>query len=838
VADPTPDSPSTEQKKDELPAIPDALPVLPLRETVVFPVAITPLAVGQERSVRLVEEAMRGNHLICTVAQRTGDTPATSFDELYRVGTASLVHQLFRAPDGSLRILAQGLARVRVREPVQTEPYFVARIELLPETETAGLEAEALSRAARDLFTRLVALIPELPNEIAAAIDGLSEAREIAYQIASTSPLSAAQRQELLEMDSVQERLRRLVDLLQHELTVREMGRQLAQETHQEMTKAQREYFLREQLKTIQRELGEEGGGAAEFQEIEQRLRELVAMPEEARKESERELSRLRHLPEASPEHGLLRTWLEWMVALPWGKTSGGAIDVTRSRRVLDEDHYDLDQVKDRIVEYLAVKKLRDERAAKISLTGAGEAGRAAIAGPLPQTPRDESRREPLLCFIGAPGVGKTSLGVSIARAMGRKFVRISLGGVHDEAEIRGHRRTYIGAMPGRIMQAVRRCEVSDPVFMLDEVDKLGVGFQGDPAAALLEVLDPAQNWAFVDTYLGVPFDLSRVLFICTANSVETIPPPLLDRVEVIALPGYIEAEKLQIARRYLVPRSLKAHGLNEGELMIEDAVLTRIVREYTREAGVRNLERNIASIARKAARRIAEGAAPPVVARAQELKAYLGAPRFFNELAERIDRPGVATGLAWTPTGGQILFVEATMMPSQEERLILTGMLGDVMRESAQAALSYLRANAMRLLVDPTVFEGRAVHVHVPAGAIPKDGPSAGVAMIAALASVSSGRPVRNDVAMTGEISLRGKVLPVGGIKEKVIAAHIAGVRKVILPRRNEGDVEEIPEEIRRELTFQFVDSVEEALAAALVPPPERGLGAPPPPEAELQVH
>ncbi|MBI5543487.1 MAG: endopeptidase La, partial [Deltaproteobacteria bacterium] len=581
-------------------------------------------------------------------------------------------------------------------------------------------------------------------------------------------------------------------------------------------------------------ELGEEDASQAAWRELKERLAGL-AMPEEARKEAERELSRLSHLPEASPEHGMLRTWLEWVAGLPWDKLSGTPIDVTRARQVLDEDHYDLDKVKDRIVEYLAVKKLRDERQATVSLSGAGDAEHSATAGPLPMTRRDESRREPLLCFTGAPGVGKTSLGQSIARAMGRRFVRISLGGIHDEAEIRGHRRTYIVAMPGRIFQAMRRCEVADPVFMLDEVDKLGIGFQGDPAAALLEVLDPAQNFAFVDSYLGVPFDLSRVLFICTANTLESIPPPLLDRVEVIALPGYIEEEKLQIARRYLAPRSLKASGLREGELQIEDEALRHIVRDYTREAGVRNLERSIATLARKAAKRIAEGAPPPIRVGAGELHPFLGPPRFFNELAERIDRPGVATGLAWTPAGGEILFVEATMMPSQEERLILTGMLGDVMRESAQAALSYLRANAMRLLVDPTVFEGKAVHVHVPAGAIPKDGPSAGVAMIAALASVASGRLVRNDVAVPGEISLRGKVLPVGGIKEKVIAAHRAGVKRVVLPRRNQGDLEEVPPEVLEELEVILADSVEEALAAVLVPLERR---APLPVETEVHVH
>ena len=800
------------------PAIPDTLPVLPLRDMVIFPLAVAPIVVGQERSLRLIEEAMRGNRLVALVAQRNREARPAGPDDLYRVGTAAVVHQLLRAPDGTLRLVVQGLERVRLREFLRTEPYLVARLEQAPELEATGAEVEALTRTTRDLFKRLVALVPELPDELAAAADALTDARQVAYLVGSTAPLEAAARQEILELDAVPSKLRRLVELLQHELAVRELQSEITIQTREQMNRAQREYFLREQLRAIQRELGEDDPERAEARELRERL-EAAGLPEEARREAERELSRLERLPAASPEHGIIRTFLDWLLSLPWNKTTGGTIDVPRARAVLDEDHYDLERIKDRILEYLAVKKLRDERQAQVGVIGAGEAEHAALAGPLPLTAEDETRREPILCFVGPPGVGKTSLGQSIARAMGRKFVRISLGGVSDEAEIRGHRRTYIGALPGRIIQALRRAEAADPVFMLDEIDKLGVSFRGDPSAALLEVLDPAQNHAFVDTYLGVPFDLSRVLFICTANTTDTVPPPLLDRLEVLSLSGYTEAEKLHIARRYLLPKQFRAHGLREDEVAFDDEAIRRIIREYTREAGVRSLEREIAAVIRKAARRISEGAATPIRVGAEQVPDYLRRPRFVNEVAERIDRPGVATGLAWTPAGGDVLFVEAAMMPAQEERLVLTGMLGDVMRESAQAALSYLRSNAEHLGVDPHVFAGKAVHVHVPAGAVPKDGPSAGVTMLTALASLATGRPVRNDVAMTGEITLRGKVLPVGGIREKVLAAYRAGVKTVILPWRNEADLEDVPEEARRELQVVPVASAEEVLAAALTP-------------------
>lgn len=792
-------------------SLPDALSVLPLRDTVAFPMAVIPLLVGQERSVKLVEDAMRSNRLIGLVAQKEMEARPAGPDDLYRIGTAAVIQQLLRAPDGTLRLVVQGLERIRIVDFAKTEPYLVARIEREPERAEEGVEVEALIRAVRDLTQRLTPLIPEFPDELGGAIQVLTDPRQIAYLVASSVPISVAARQDILQIDSIPGKLRRLIELLQHEVAVRELGRKITRETEEEMSKAQRDYILREQMKTIQRQLGEENPEQAEIEAFRRRLEDAALSPE-ARKEAERELSRLERLPPAAAEHGLIRTYLDWLLSLPWGKATGEKIDVAHARKILDEDHYDLEKIKERILEYLAVRKLREERRLK-------EVG-AQHAVPL-QGDLEGGLREPILCFVGPPGVGKTSLGQSIARAMGRKFVRISLGGVHDEAEIRGHRRTYIGAMPGRIVQALRRAETFDPVFMLDEVDKLGVGFQGDPSAALLEVLDPAQNHAFVDTYLGVPVDLTKVLFICTANTTDAIPSALQDRMEIVTLSGYTEEEKLHIARRYLLLRQLRAHGLQEQEVTLEDEAIRRVIREYTREAGVRNLERAIAGILRKVARRISEGTSAPIVVGAEKVPDYLGRPRFLDEVAERIDRPGVATGLAWTPTGGDVLFVEATMMQSHEEHLILTGMLGDVMRESAQAAVSYVRSNAERLGIDPKIFDGKTVHIHVPAGAIPKDGPSAGVTMVAAIASLASGRPIRNDLAMTGEITLRGKVLQVGGIKEKVLAAYRVGVKTVLLPQRNENDLEDVPEEVKRSLAFVLLDSAEDVLRNALMPVP-----------------
>jgi ATP-dependent Lon protease len=676
---------------------------------------------------------------------------------------------------------------------------------------------EALRHAVVDIFRRLVEASPELPDELAATAASVADPRHVVYFVASVIPLDLAARQELLEMDPVAAKLRRLVDVLQRELAVRELGRKITSDTEERLSKSQREFYLREQLRSIQRELGEGEGGDGQAAELHRRIAE-AGLPDEPRREAERELGRLASIPPSSPEHGMIVTYLEWMAALPWSKLGGGTIDIRLARRVLDEDHFDLEKIKDRILEYLAVKKLRQER------DGHPHAG----AGPEPaeasRLTGDTPPREPILCFVGPPGVGKTSLGQSIARALSRRFVRLSLGGVRDEAEIRGHRRTYIGSLPGRIIQLLRRAQTRDPVFMLDEIDKIGADWRGDPSSALLEVLDPAQNHTFVDNYLGVPFDLSQVLFIATANTLDTIPGPLRDRMEVLTLSGYTDEEKIGIARDYLIPKQLAAHGLAAHELSFEPEALRHIVRGYTREAGVRNLEREIAAVARKVARRLAEGQGEPVRITTDNLVEYLGRPRFFDEVAERTIRPGVATGLAWTPTGGDVLFVEVTMMPSGEERLVLTGMLGDVMRESAQAAVSYVWSNAEALDIDPKLFEGKTIHVHVPAGAIPKDGPSAGVTIVTALASLATRRPVQSQVAMTGEITLRGKVLPVGGIKEKVLAAHRAGIRSVILPSRNEGDVEEVPEELRRQMRFILVADAEEVLSHALVP---SGVGA-----------
>jgi len=784
--------------------IPDALPILPLRDGVVFPLTAVPLAVATPRSVRLIDDVMRGNRLVALVAQREAQAEASGLDDLHRVGTAGMIHQLARAPDGSVRLVVQGLERIRVLDLLSADPYLVGRVEVSPDQAVVSPETDALRRAVAEIFGRLVAVSPELPDELAANAPNVGDARQLVYFVASVVPLGAAPRQELLELDPITAKLRRLVDLLQRELAVRELGRKITTETEERLTKAQREHYLREQVRSIQRELGDEEGGGRELAELRRTLDE-AGLPEEARREADRELGRLANLSQASPEYGMIRTYLEWLVNLPWNKLDGGAIEMARARQVLDEDHYDLDKIKDRILEYLAVKKLREERAGQ-------------VATPPPVT-GDPPAREPILCFVGPPGVGKTSLGQSIARALGRKFVRMSLGGVRDEAEIRGHRRTYIGALPGRIIQGLRRAERRDPVFMLDEIDKIGADWRGDPSAALLEVLDPAQNHTFVDNYLGVPFDLSRVFFIATANTLDTIPGPLRDRMEILSLAGYTDEEKVGIAQHYLIPKQLAAHGLAAAELVFEPDALRRIVRGYTREAGVRNLEREIATVARKVARRLAEGEGGPFRVTAEALVDFLGRPRFFDEVAERTSRPGVATGLAWTPTGGDVLFVEVTMMPSSEERLLLTGMLGDVMRESAQAAVSYVWSNAAALDIDPKAFEGKTIHVHVPAGAIPKDGPSAGVTITTALASLVSGRPVRSDVAMTGEITLRGRVLPVGGIKEKVLAAHRAGVRTVILPHRNERDVEDVPAEVRRDVQFVFVEDAAEVLRHALTP-------------------
>lgn len=805
---------STSDQRSEDPRIPDALPVLPLSDIVVFPLAVAPLAIPKGAAGRLIDDVMGANRLLVLVGH-TGDEQSPNAADLPKIGTAVVIHQLLRAPDGSLRLFVQGLERVSIIEYTSVEPYLVARIEPAPEKLMTGIEGEGQRRAVVDLFRKLVSLNDNVPKELADSVEALADPRQVAYFVASAVPFETVAKQEILELDQIDRKLSRLVELLQHEIAVREIGKKITSQTEERVSKGQREYILREQLRSIQRELGE-GSEDGEVDALRKRIDE-ADLPEEARREAERELDRLGSIPEASPEHGIIRTYLEWMASLPWNKSTGGEIDVKRAREILDADHYGLDRIKRRITEYLAVRKLREERLAA-QVTDGEDAD---------VTEKENPAREPILCFVGPPGVGKTSLGISIARAMGRKFTRISLGGIHDESEIRGHRRTYIGALPGRIIQALKRIEARDPVIMLDEIDKLGNDWRGDPSSALLEVLDPAQNNAFVDTYLGVPFDLSQVFFIATANTLETIPGPLLDRMEIVQLAGYTDDEKVAIAQNYLVPKQIKAHGLRVEEVSFEPAALRTVVRGYTREAGVRNLEREIANICRKVAKEIAEGRTDPVVVTPDTVMTYLERPRFVDEVRERTDRPGVATGLAWTPVGGDVLFVEAAIMPSKNEQMILTGMLGDVMRESVQAAMSYVRSNARLFGIDPNVFDGKAIHVHVPAGAIPKDGPSAGVTMVTALVSLLTNRPVQPDVAMTGEITLRGKVLPVGGIKEKILAAHRLGVKCVILPKQNERDLEDVPAELRQQMTFVLADTASDVVSRALGVTIEPNVGA-----------
>jgi ATP-dependent Lon protease len=784
--------------------IPSILPILPLRGLVVYPQTAVPLTIGQPRSIRLVDDVVAGEtRLVGLIASRDPDLETPEPKDLFSTGTVAMVHRLFRAPDNTIRLVVQGLARFRTNEYIQLEPYLKANIELIPERVEEGSELEALARSARTQFERIAELIPSIPRELVASILALEDSLQTVYTIANFQRMELDDAQAILELDSASEKLHKLVGILAHELEVLEIGQKIQNEARSEIEKVQREYFLREQLKAIQKELGEGDEQAAEVEEFRKKI-DASRMPEEAEKQSRRELDRLSHLPTAAAEYGVIRTYLDWLVSLPWSISTDDNLDIPHARQVLDQDHYGLEDVKERILEYLAVRKLRHERSSELEAVSVDDIRRV--------------REGVILCFIGPPGVGKTSLGRSIARAMGRKFIRISLGGMRDEAEIRGHRRTYIGALPGRILQALRRVESRNPVFMLDEVDKLVFDFHGDPASALLEVLDPEQNAEFRDHYLEVAYDLSQVMFITTANSMETIPGPLLDRMEVIQLSGYTEREKISIAQGYLIPRQIKENGLRPSEVVFTREALEKINRSYTREAGVRNLEREIGSVCRKVVTTIAEGKAEIVDVTPEKVQEYLGRPKFYasEEIIERTSIPGVATGLAWTPVGGEILFVEATSMPGSKGFQI-TGSIGNVMQESARAALSYVRSRAENLGLDPDFFDRKDIHLHVPSGAQPKDGPSAGVTMATALVSLVCGCPVRANIGMTGEITLRGQVLPVGGIKEKVLAAHRSGLKTVILPARNEADLEELPEEVRKEIHFIFAETVDDVLAASL---------------------
>jgi ATP-dependent Lon protease len=776
-------------------------PVLSLRETLVFPLTTFPLAVGREASLRAVEEASRAGRQLVLLPQKEAETEEPTAADLHASGTLARIRHVVRSPDGSQQIWVQGLDRIKVLEFLDSEPFVQARIKRVAERqETATPEVEALSRNALDAFSKLVSVSPFLPDELVNRAMNQDTPWGLLYLIASSLRLNVQERLEVLETDGLRAKYERVQSLLDREIDLLELGNKLRGQVQERVEKGQREFFLREQLRVIHKELGEEDPQQAELNELREKLAATPLTPE-GRAEGERELQRLERVPTASPEHSVIRTFLDWLISLPWGKHSGLGIDVTHARRTLDEDHFGLDKVKDRILEYLAVKKLREER---------GVANRT---------------REPILCLVGPPGVGKTSLGQSVARAMHRQFVRLSLGGVHDEAEIRGHRRTYIGAMPGRIVQAFRHAQGMDPVFMLDEIDKVGADWRGDPSSALLEVLDPEQNREFRDHYLDVPLDLGQVMFITTANTVETIQPALRDRMEIIQLPGYSEDEKVGIATRFLVPKQIAAHGLQDSELTLDEPALRTIIQQHTREAGVRGLEREIATIVRKAARDIAEGTARTVAVDAEGVRDRLGRPKFYPEVAERIDRPGVATGLVWTPAGGDIVFVEAAVVPGKKD-LRITGQLGEVMRESVEAALSHIRTRASQLGIPESFFETHDIHVHVPAGAVPKDGPSAGVTIAVALASALTGRLVRDDVAMTGEITLRGKVLPVGGVKEKVLGAHRAGLRTVLIPRRNEADTDELPEQVRREMRFVPLDHLDQALQQVLDLPARDELG------------
>jgi ATP-dependent Lon protease len=765
-------------------SLPDKLPVMPLRDSVAFPDTLMPMAVEQERSVQLVNDVLTGDRTLVMVAAREGAGEEPGPDELYDVGVAGVVARMLKVPDGSLRVLVQAGQRVELGDYVATAPYLVARIAEAPDVVVPSPELEALHRNVQTTFSRIVEEAPYLPAELQMAVANLDDPAELSHAIAGALRIKTEEKQALLEQRDVGRRLRMLSELLARELELVEIGTRIQSQVQSEMDKGQREYFLRQQLKAIQEELGEVDETQAEATELRERV-EAAGLPDYAWKAAERELQRFERLPPQAAEHGVIRTYLEWLADLPWSTSTEDSLDLGHARQVLDEDHYDIERVKDRILEFLAVRKLKPDA------------------------------RSSILCFVGPPGVGKTSLGRSVAAAMGRKFERISVGGVRDESEIRGHRRTYIGALPGTIVRALRDAGANNPVLMIDEIDKMGADYRGDPASAMLEVLDPEQNSTFRDHYLDLPFDLSRVFFICTANQLDTVPPALRDRMEIIELSGYTHEEKREIAKRYLVPRQMERNGLGRSKIEFADDALDELIDGYTREAGVRGLEREIGSVCRKVAREFAEGTRKSKrMIRRQTVRDLLGKRRFQLDVKARVNEPGVATGLAWTPVGGDVLFVEATAYPG-DGKLQITGQLGDVMKESAAAALSYVRS--LDGDVPENFFREHDLHIHVPAGAIPKDGPSAGITMATALASAATGRAVRADTAMTGEITLTGQVLPIGGLKEKALAAQRVGINRLIIPRRNEADIDDIPEHLRKRMKFVLVDSEDEVLAAAL---------------------
>ena len=774
-----------EKGKDDKVIIPDELPIVPLRGTVLFPDLILPIMVGRKKSVKLIDDAMDSDRIIGVITQKRSEIEDPKETDLYSVGVAALILRMIRELDGSQRVIVQGVSRIKVKEYIQREPYFKARSEVLDEGLAQGVEIEALMMNLKNLFQRAVELAPYLTNELGTMVSNIKSPSILADLIASNLNISTTEKQGILETFDIRERLTKVHLFLNKEVQVLELGNKIQSQVKEDMDRTQREYYLREQLKAIKKELGELDEHSTEIKELKEKIKK-AKMPPEALAVSEKELDRLAKIPPASAEYTVARTYLDWLAELPWSETTEDNLDIDNAQKTLDEDHYDLEKVKKRILEYLAVRKLK-----------------ADMKGPI-------------LCFVGPPGVGKTSLGRSIARTMGRKFIRISLGGVRDEAEIRGHRRTYVGALPGRIIQGIKKAGSNNPIFMLDEVDKIGMDFRGDPSSALLEVLDPEQNFSFSDHYIDVNFDLSKVMFITTANVLDPVPPALRDRMEVLELPGYSEDQKMMIAKEFLISKQINEHGLSSEFIEFQDAALQVIISSYTREAGVRNLEREIAAICRGVAKDVARGVMEKVVIGSESLHKYLGPVKFFLEVAERTSNPGVATGLAWTPTGGDIIFVEATKMRG-EKGLTLTGQLGDVMKESAQAALAYVRSKSKELGIEEDFFEKNDIHIHVPAGAIPKDGPSAGVTIFVALTSLLTNKPVRNDVAMTGEITLRGLVLPVGGIKEKVLAGMRAGIRTIILPKKNEKDLEEIPEHIRNQMNFKYIQRMDEAIELAL---------------------